>query len=563
MYTKSVIASHSICLAVLVSLFSLVSGAAEPLPGVDYHIKDLALARINPEVFGQFMERPSWGGEYGPESALAEDGKSLRPDVVALMRDMRFTCLRFPGGTDIDYTDWTDLIDQAPGRSAPRPMTRGYQGDLVSNRFGFHEYFTLRDALGCSTILVTNLRDAVYRKKNPREVALHAAGLVAYMNAPVGTKLPVGMPDWPSLRATNGQSKPFRAEYVQIGNETFWFWPPKPEDARSLGLESREEQTRWYIECVRATIAAIREVDATIKIIIDGPVHGLSPEICEDPYIRSQVSYLTHHAYYPMYVKYASNKQLDGLSARQTWETLVWGPGDFSEEGLNVGMRSFFEYGRKKGVKLACTEWNWNAWGYLRPETPDQVNLDFPSAIGAAGFIHGMLRAADVLQLATQSMLVGTTWGITAIRVPKTGPAFHLPQGHVFKFYAHYHGDEVLDLSHSSLPFFMKDAPRTPSQRIAYVDSLATADKDHLYFHAINRSYDQDAPLSITLPGSWGTAATATWHLLNGSPSARIHKDPITTEETRTPGLSGSTLKVVLPAHSVSVIVFDVKRPRP
>ena len=39
-------------------------------------------------------------------------------DALELLRAMRIPILRFPGGTDADYIDWTDMISNAPGRDA-------------------------------------------------------------------------------------------------------------------------------------------------------------------------------------------------------------------------------------------------------------------------------------------------------------------------------------------------------------------------------------------------------------------------------------------------------------
>ena len=74
------------------------------------------LNRIDPRIFGQFMERPSWAGEIGPEAALISGTNTLRPDARDLIRNMQIPIVRFPGGTDVDHVDWLDMIDSVPGR---------------------------------------------------------------------------------------------------------------------------------------------------------------------------------------------------------------------------------------------------------------------------------------------------------------------------------------------------------------------------------------------------------------------------------------------------------------
>ena len=52
----------------------------------------------------------------------------------------------------------------------------------------------------------------------------HIAGLVAYCNAPLGAKLPKGMPDWPAVRAKNGHPEPYNVRIWEIGNEVHGDW---------------------------------------------------------------------------------------------------------------------------------------------------------------------------------------------------------------------------------------------------------------------------------------------------------------------------------------------------
>jgi len=155
-------------------------------------------------VFGQFLERPIWGNEYGPEAVADAQGK-LSPEVETHLVGMHTTLVRFPHGTDGDFVDWQDMID-LPGRPA-RPVTTGHKGDTVTNHFGFPEYFALADRMKWSTILVTNLRDALYRKKPLAEAAAHSAALVAY--------------------ATRS-AVPVRIAAVQVGNEGCFSGRQKP-----------------------------------------------------------------------------------------------------------------------------------------------------------------------------------------------------------------------------------------------------------------------------------------------------------------------------------------------
>ncbi|MFZ4704272.1 MAG: hypothetical protein ACOYMG_29865 [Candidatus Methylumidiphilus sp.] len=186
------------------------------------------------------------------------------------------------------------------------------------------------------------------------------------------------------------------------------------------------------------------------------------------------------------------------------------------------------------------------------------MNLDGAAGIGAAGFIHGLLRSTDVLQLATQSMLVGTNWSITGIQVARDGrfAPFLTPQGQVFNLYAHHHGDRILQLDHSELPFYLKSVPDNKTERVAYVDAIVTADDKNIYFHAINRSLDQTHCVRLDLEPTGASFKQAIWLQLSGRPEARVKDRPILEETSCALPVTDNVLAADLPPHSTSVFIL-------
>ena len=96
---------------------------------VHFKIKNSVLNKVDDRLFSSFLERPSWHGEIGIEAGTINGTHNLQPKLVEKLRELRAPILRFPGGTDIDYIDWTDMIDNVPGRTnsageaLPRPVT--------------------------------------------------------------------------------------------------------------------------------------------------------------------------------------------------------------------------------------------------------------------------------------------------------------------------------------------------------------------------------------------------------------------------------------------------------
>lgn len=491
-------------------------------------VHDEALSAVHPQLFGQFLERSS-NGEPGPE-AIVQEGGQLPPIVRDRLREMRIPVLRFPGGTDVDFTDWRDMIDHVPGRADVRPVS-GQAGKSISNRFGYGEYFTLRDELGCETILVVNLMDAVLRKKPLRQAAMDAVGLLAYSNAEQGAALPEGMPDWPATRAQGGHSSPFRCEYVQIGNE--WRFKHR-QIAEATGLQPGPELARWLQEVLHEYLTLIQAVDPEVKIIIDGELGGeMAAILLADARIRAAIHGLAVHVYAPGSLERVrrDGQPIDPrqLAEQEWWYALCAIPGHLDAEGqVQAVADRHRQLSLQTGLPLMVTEWNWNGWNLVQvvdPAIRDQVAMFQPAAqaLGAAGFLHGLMRQGDAIALATQSMLLGSHWGITSLRVDPTGKQepWFLPQGLVTDFYRQRHGarllcSEAIGVSRRAQPVIAGEWTRWPTgpAELAQLDMVVSADERRVFVHVIHRHLTNPTGLRIDVRALGLGDAAATLHVL-------------------------------------------------
>jgi alpha-N-arabinofuranosidase len=532
---------------------------------IEITIHDQTLAEVDERLFGHFLERASWG-EPGPESGLAPGTGHLQPKVVTLLERMQIPIIRFPGGTDVDFIDWRDMVSNVPGRGVERPVTVGHQGGEITNRFGLDEYFDLRDRLGCETILVVNFLDALSSKKPLEEAALHAAGLVAYANAVRGARLPDGMPDWPAVRARNGHPEPFGAEFVQIGNE-WWVDRFRQRVRAGTGLSDRDALARWYLACLRAYIDRIRAVDAQVGIIIDGRMGGdLEEIVLADPFVKEQVTTVALHAYAPGPM---DNVRRDGrdvahreMSAEDWWYAWVSMPGEFSAAGENLALGDRLAPTASLGYEVACTEWNWNGWGVQRIDPRPPLDPPLAAGLGAAGFLNGLLRCAGRVRIGCQSMLVGSGWDISAVRVDPTGQTnpYYFPQGLATAFYARHHGPRLLATTTSQLPTFAQPYSvgwSGPKERVAYLDVVATADEDQLFLHAVNRHFDQGFALRIDVERPGFVPVSSRHHLFSG----RLRREPqpgqasaVCQVETLELTVDEGRLALELPPRSASIV---------
>lgn len=528
---------------------AILISASSVFPSARLVIQDETTRPLPREIFGQFLERPSWHGEKGPE-AVCDDHGRLPAAVETALADMHTPLVRFPFGTVGDYIDWQDLID-LPGREK-RPLSTDHFGNKITSRFGFPEYFDLAKRMGWKTILVANLRDALYNKIPLPEAAAHAAALLDYglKNAPPG-----------SIAA------------FQIGNEGWFFWPPKPEDREALGVADLDTAALRLREALVAYADAARKVDPAIPLICDAPRPddggGLENDAgkvwrmaVDHPDIRSRYTFLASHSYAPMgywsVMRDGQKIEPSALSEEDVWFGAVATLGRYDEAGQCIADAKAYDEIQQLGFRTAVTEWNWNGWD-LKKRFPQAGFRDgVPAALGTAGFLHGLIRHPNVA-LATQSMMLGTTWGITSVRVLPDGSVIHGPQGEAVRLYAEHHGGRVLLSRLEEVPVVYKPPAFNSwwpqADRVALIDAVVTANDDHIYVHLINRSRTENLPLEIVLPPGRsstgpGRLTTLTGDVSNVSTTGQGHM----VRTTREVPTSGTKLSVNLPAASISVL---------
>ncbi len=555
-------------LAMLGLLIGGGTAVADDHPTTTLTVHDDVAHTIDVRLFGQFLERASFG-DHGPEAFADRRTGRLPERIVAMLKAMDIPVIRFPGGTDVDYIDWRDMIDNVPGRDGPRPITRSYrpgraEPTTITNRFGYDEYFALRDELGCQTILVVNLLDGLARRRPLDEAAARAAGLVAYANAPQGADLPEGMPDWPAVRAANGHRDPHKAEFVQIGNEMF-VGTAKDQVRQATGLEAPEALAAWYVQVYSAYIRAIRAVDPDIKIIIDAWLgEGVSEVVQADPYIKANVAYLACHRYAPggcnRIFRGDERVDPDSLSDEQFWWAWTAMPGAVDAAGQNQAYGDDIDGARKRGYPVASTEWNWNGWNWQG--LTDSFDAPAASGLGAAAFLHGLMRQGGDIKIATQSMLLGRGWSFASVFADPTGeqPPYYTPQGSATMFCRAHHGSSLLRSTLTGVrtrpqPFHFGwggGVDHAPAE----LDVLVTAEADRLFIHAINRTFDRPLPLRIDLSAVGPVGAKGTHHRLSFAPHAEegLGVSKGVAQRSAAPVATGERMTVTLPARTVSII---------
>ena len=551
-------------LAVILLQVFLFCSCTDDQANPELVITDEVLNPVSDHLFGHFMEKCSWGGEIGGDLVINPGTGTYDTLVLAKLKAMHIPNLRYPGGSDVDYYSWTELIDHAPGQTVRKPYRQyrqGPEGKVVSdNRLGLNEFLELCEILEAEPILVVNIGDAFHKTQAIREARESAAALYAYCNmeADPGN-------EWAGYRKLNGREEPFTVQYFEIGNEYAGFggfdW--SHEDADPALVDH-------LFRCIEAVADTLLALDRELKIIVDGFIPELNRLF--ETRMKEKIAFLVFHTYVPwgisqIFTGDSTEVNPDTITPEQVWNAWVATPEIDTATGAAVlPSDRYHEAALNTGFPIAVTEWNWNGWfedAALRAGLP---RPDLAKGVGAAGFLHAYMRRGDRIEIACQSMTVGKGWGITGIRVDpeyRQEPVY-LPTLQVTGLYSIYHGNWLLETGTRNIPSYEQPLRMNsigPENRVAYLDVLATRSDNRLYIHVINRNYRKGYSISIELEGL-DTEKTYRRYTLTGNKTSGISNEKlkqaaeIVAKEFKQPGKS---LEIEVPEGSVSVFVFNLK----
>ncbi len=526
-------------------------------------IYDKVLNPVDDRLFGQFMERASWG-EPGYDAARdPQNPHALQAAVVEKLAWLNIPVVRWPAGSDLTRIDWRDLIDNVPGRDGPRPpFPVDKHQDKNTNVFGLDEFLALAEKLNWAPLLPVRIKPVMSGDMTPEQGARAAAELVAYCNAELGAKLPDGMPDWPAVRARNGRATPWKVPYFQVGNET-WLEFGRAIEKRGLATAPDQEKAAWALTCLRPYLKAMHEVDPSIRIIVDGAAGGgyrVDQWVLKDPVVREHAALYALHLYLPWGVREVQRQgvtvPLDAVSPEEAWYGSVATPA-INPETFQSELPEFQDWSlaRDLGLPLAVTEWNWNGWWVHRGGGPTLSEI--ARGVGAAGMLHAMMRSGDRVHLACQSMLVGTRWGITGIRLEHGKAPRILPTAMATGLYSRHHGKERLYVELANVRTFpqpLRINGIAPAPRVAYLDVVVTRSGRTLYAHVINRHMTEALPVRFDVSRVGKPAGRATLRAIHGP----LDETGATLEET-TWSTRGAAFEVTFPARSVSVLEIPLR----
>ena len=490
---------------------------------------DLRRARevgpVRRRTFGSFVEhlgRCVYGGIYEPTHPSA-DARGFRGDVLALVRELGVSAVRYPGGNFVSGYRWEDGVGPREGR--PRRLDLAWRS-TETNEIGVDEFIAWCRAAECEPMMAVNL--------GTRDTQA-ALDLLEYCNHPGGTH-------WSDLRAQHGSPTPHGVRMWCLGNEMDGPW--------QVGHRSAAE----YGALAARTAAAMKMYDSTLELVVCGssgsgmPTFGAwEREVLELAY--DHVEYISCHAYY---------EELDGDRASflasavemQSFIEAVTATAD------HVGSR------RRSNKKIELSFDEWNVW-YLSREPSRADENDWPvgprllenvysvvDAVVVGSLLITLLRHSDRVTAACLAQLVNV---IAPIMTEPGGSAWRQTTFYPFALTSRLASGTVLAPS--------VDAPQHSTARfpsVPQVDAVATIDVDRAAVFLVNRSMTEEACVELSLPAAAPgrvahcvSLADADLDATNSaSAPGRVVPTPNTTARSAAPG----TLMVTLPPASWTAV---------
>ncbi|MEY4244392.1 MAG: hypothetical protein RLZZ245_1977 [Verrucomicrobiota bacterium] len=346
-------------------------------------------------IFGGFLEHfdnQIYGGIYEPGSPLA-DRHGFRTDVIAALKELKVSVIRWPGGCFVDGYHWQKGVGK--NRESYGEFRWGV---IEPNAFGTDEFIELCRRVGAEPYICFN-------GEAPLQENLD---WVSYCNATEGK--------FAEMRKANGHNQPYAVKIWSVGNERY---------------------DKDYIRQVRDTAKALKAVSPDILITCPGSQSG--KEI--DRYLLEQageyLDYVSAHEYW-----------LDRGDQLPRYDYLTAiGKSEMPDRYLTALSKSLGDSGRSR-IKVAFDEWNLRAWqhpGFPRNQVGDHSapglrelverrrkhndqadQYTMADAIFTASFLNACLRHPQLVTMANIAPLVNTR-----------GPLFVHPDGIVKR--THFH----------------------------------------------------------------------------------------------------------------------------
>ena len=427
---------------------------------------------VNRRLFGSFVEhlgRCVYDGIYEPGHPDAEDG--FREDVIALVKELGVSAIRYPGGNFVSGYRWEDGV--GPRSERPRRLDLAWHS-TETNQVGLDEFAVWLKKVGSELMYAVNLGTRGVQE---------ALDVLEYANIQSGTRLS-------DSRVANGHPDPHRISMWCLGNEMDGPW--------QLGHSSAED----YGVLASKTAKAMRQVDQDLELVVCGSSSAQMPTfgawertVLEHTY--DDVDYISCHAYYE-----EKNGDLGSFLASAV------NMDGFIESVVATADHVKAVRGSDKTINISFDEWN--VWYIDRYHGTDKITErdDWPEAprlledvysvadaVVFGSLLISLIRHADRVTSASMAQLVNV---IAPIMTEPNGPAWRQTTFFPFAETSRLARGEALKLKLTSDTY-----ETTDYGTVNVVDAVATHDAEagSSAVFLVNRSQESSTEVTIDIGG--------------------------------------------------------------
>ena len=491
--------------------------------------RDFVVGSISARMYGSFVEhlgRAVYGGIYEPGHPTA-DPQGFRQDVLALVRELGVTVIRYPGGNLVSGYRWEDGV--GPKENRPRRRELAWMS-TESNRFGADDFIDWCRCAKVEPMLAANLGT-----RGPVE----AGELFEYCNHPRGTALS-------DLRRSNGHEEPHAVRLWCLGNEMDGPWQMGAMPAAKYGRKAREA-----VKMMTGPDAARGRSDLPFKqfVVCGSSARTMSTfghwdqDVLEECF--DKVDYLSVHSY-------VSPKNLDVPSFLAFADLTM---GKLIEEVTAICDAVAAKRRSTKRVHLSYDEWN--VW-YFNSDPPFEAFAEAPcllenvytlaDALCVGTMLITLLNHCDRVKIACLAQLVNV---IGPIMTRTGGPAWRQTTFYPFSQAARFARGSVLRQV-ADIPTY-----KVGGEPVGLLTSTIIRNDDGgVTILAVNRDLDNPINLALELR-SFGAMRLVDWSILDGdlmATNTQAHPDRVQPWKHCPDIHEGSRLDLVLPKASWNVM---------
>ena len=363
-----------------------VDGPAESTKAVVRIDTDAPSVLYSRMIFGGFLEhfgKQVYGGVFDPRSPLSDE-RGFRKDVIAALKKLKLSVVRWPGGCFASGYHWKDGVG-----AHRRPVRDPVWGVEDPNTFGTDEFVEWCRLVGCEPYICTNAGSGT-----PEEMQ----HWVEYCN---GRKGPHA-----EMRMAGRHKEPLNVRFWSIGNENW--------GGHEIGAST---PAKWG-PLVRESAERMLGVDPDLTLMAAAtPNRDWTLPLLKQA--GDDLDYVAVHGYWlPLWQRNDMPDYMTCIMNSEAPERTVTGVIGVLEEA-----------GYRGRIKIAFDEWNLRGWhhpGFPRKRVGDAADpavaklirardrnaiasqYTMADALFSASFLNGCLRHAEDVGMANIAPVVNT-----------------------------------------------------------------------------------------------------------------------------------------------------------